>query len=163
MQAGHHSEDKFQQILKDLSFFTAGAIFIEGLNRIFYIALIESDPYYRQPPEALQIIKLQDGQLVFQFCFALIAYGILSLNALSTKQRFFVMIGAFVLSLVQFILAMVGQIKMINFIKAYSYGRLHASETYEIDLGVVQILLSALAGISFSLWAMKAHRSSLQH
>ncbi len=67
---------------------------------------------------------------MFQFCFALIAYGMLSLNALSTKQRFFVMIGAFVLSFVQFILAMVGEIKMINYIKANSYGPRNAFETY---------------------------------
>ncbi len=100
---------------------------------------------------------------MFQFCFALIAYGILSLNTLSTKQRFFVMIGAFVLSLVQFILAMVGEIKMINIIKEEAYGPLYPEEKYYIDIGIVQILLSALAGISFSLWAMKAHRSSLQH
>ncbi len=45
MLARHHNEDKVTQILKHLSFFTAGALFIGGLNQIFFIATIESDKY----------------------------------------------------------------------------------------------------------------------
>ena len=105
MQTGWNKEDRVAQILKYLSFFSAGSLFLLGFDQILNQAM-----YYSRFPSSLDYYDILNAELSFQFCFSIIAFAALTIETLSQSQKFIRLVIAALLSLIQFILAMSAQI-----------------------------------------------------
>ena len=71
-----------------------------------------------------------NAELIFQFCFSIIAFAALTIEQLSQGQKFIRLVVAALLSLVQFILTMIAQIKLINYVNKVPKDPVYPYEYY---------------------------------
>ena len=162
LQTNNIEEDKLTPALKSVAYFSTGSLFIAGLVLLLDYALLIG-PYARFYDYWSLLIF---AHFIYEFCFSIIAFVLLSLEKISQSLKFIRFIVATILSLAQFVTALVGGSYILNEVALYYKSRparsVYPEDKFIIGLCVLAILMSFIAGLSFSWWTYRVRQTGLR-